>query len=163
MLQSMDAIDFGGEICSGIGKHRELGVPGRDAIADAPSDWPRTLCPGSLNVRVRQYPAAFDSRALSHTVRELDICGFRPEFTIPQAELRNNKLQPSADAPKRGIAQVWRARLTSLATGSTVDCWLLRRIGSTVGEQLELVSNHKLRSHGLEDGDRVRVTIFGRW
>ena len=60
--------------------------------------------------------------------------------------------------PKKGSAQVWRATLT--VEDRDHNCWVLRRFGSGVGEQLELLSDDHLRTTcDLTNGQQVVVTL----
>jgi len=135
-------ISFIGVIVDGVGKHVELHVPGRNEIPQAPSDWPVTLEKGSLNVRIDPdgYPPLFVSLGLPNVVRTLDTRPIEPAFEICQQEFGNNQLTPVPHMPNRGSAQVWRATL--VAQGRSYPCWVLRRYGSGVGEQLELLSDY---------------------
>jgi len=40
---------------------------------------------------------------------------------------------------------------------------MLRRFGSRVKEQLELVAGERLRDAGLDNGQSVSVALFGEW
>ena len=156
----MSRIVFLGNIVDGCGKHVELHVPGREQIPQASLDWPVLLHKGSLNVRISPdgYPNIFEARSLSKSVRTLDEKIFRPAFEISQSELGNNKLIPTSDMPHKGSAQVWRAKLT--LRDREIPCWALRRYGSGVDEQLELISELHLRStYSLVTGDAVVVTL----
>lgn len=159
----MTEIVFGGVVSSGIRCHATLYVPGRAELRAAPVDWPERLYPGSLNVSLDQYPADFVSRGLRNRVSELDQARFLPEFEILRDEFRNNKLGPRPGVPRGGDAQVWRAMLRPADPRAIVKCWALRRFGSQVGEQLEFVSDRRLRDFGLDDGLRVEVALLGEW
>ncbi len=151
---------FHGMIQDGIRKYVELYVPGRDEIAQAPEDWPRVLCKGSLNVGVRPdgYPPLFSARGLPNQVSSLDEDCFPCCFKIEQHQFRNNRLSPTDAEPKRGTAQVWRASLE--ADGQQIACWVLRRYGSTLTTVLELLSEHHLRNtYGLKNGQLATVTL----
>jgi hypothetical protein len=52
----MDKLEFEGTVINGLGTHSELLVPGRALLPQAPTDWPETVHPGSLNLRVASYP-----------------------------------------------------------------------------------------------------------
>lgn len=156
----MNSISFKGVIGDGVGRHVELHVPGREEIAQAPTDWPVTLQKGSLNVRIvaEGYPSQFATLGLPNNVQSLDMKQFPPAFEIAQSQLGNNQLKPLAGMPHRGSAQVWRATL--LAQGKEHPCWVLRRYGSGVGEQLELLSEVHMRSaFQLVNGQSVVVTL----
>jgi hypothetical protein len=139
----------------------QLHVPGRSELSACPSDWPEKLCLGSLNVRVAAdgYPSLFLERGLSNTVASLDSNCYRANFDIAQDQFGNNKLFPDQSAPRKGSAQVWRAVLG--ANGRHIPCWVLRRYGSGLINELELLSHEHLRSaYHLEDGQRVTVTLL---
>jgi hypothetical protein len=102
-------------------------------------------------------------RRLTNRVSELDQERFVPEFEILRNEFRNNKLGPRPGVPRGGDAQVWRALLRHGGVGTVIKCWALRRFGSQVGEQLELVADRRLRDFGLDDGLRVEVALLGEW
>lgn len=159
MPDRMAVLIFGGIVCSGLGRHSTLLIPGRSALPSAPVDWPETLYTGSLNVRIDQYPAEFGERGLKEQVVELDRGWFAPEFEILRGQFGNNLLGPSPGVPRGGDAQVWRATLSLLDSETEHGCWMLRRFGSQVGEQLEFVAAHRLRDRlrdgGIEDGERV--------
>jgi hypothetical protein len=76
----MDELQFGGTVVNGQGDHRDLLVPGRLELPNAPADWPVTLEPGSLNLKVSRYPDAWLERGLGTSVKLLDSGVFRPEF-----------------------------------------------------------------------------------
>lgn len=148
------SITFRCSIKKGIGKHSDLKIPGRLECAAAPSDWPIHLEPGSLNALIRAdgYPDSFDSFGSAPGMKRLDEGLFVPEFVIPKTEIKNNT---------KGDAQVWRARISVPGTGDDVDCWALRRIGSGIARQVELVSEVHMRTEfHLEDGSEVVVTLF---
>jgi hypothetical protein len=160
----MDKLKFEGTVINGIGQHHELLVPGRLLLPQAPSDWPETLHPGSLNLQVASYPPAWRERGMGNSVRGLDSGAFRPEFVIPQGRMGNNLLAPTPSKPKRGIGQVWRASLA--ANGCVRGCWILRRIDSGLRDALELVSADPIRTRmGLacEKDWPATLTVYGRW
>jgi CTP-dependent riboflavin kinase len=161
---TMNKLVFSGNVVNGIGRHSELIVPGRNNLEHRPPDWPEILFRGSLNVRVHGYPPEFAQRGLPNSVVVLDTAGFLPEFTIPQAKMLNNQLTANAGAPLRGTAQVWRAWLS--ANGDGVACWVLRRIGSGLRDQIELVAGTGLRNTLGLSRDKIWpavVTIDGSW
>jgi hypothetical protein len=156
----MEPIVFKGHIAKGVGRYVELHVPGRDEIPQAPSDWPKVLCKGSLNVQIAPdgYPLLFNEKGLQNSTKSLDANCYPCTFEIAQHEFRNNKLAPNAAMPKRGSAQVWRAVLK--ANGHDIECWVLRRYGSGLADQLELLSEKHLRTeYELKDGQAAIVTF----
>ena len=161
----MDALEFSGAVVEGKGGHNELGVPGKSQVPSAPDDWPTVLYPGSLNVRLKAWPKEFASRGLMMSVECLDAGLFTPEFEITRDQFAKNSIYPRAGVPRGGDAQVWRANI--VVAGRVVEpatCWALRRFGSRVGEQLELVSGVRLRdAFSLENAMEVVVRLFGTW
>jgi hypothetical protein len=140
-------------------------IPGRAELSFAPTDWPETLHPGSLNVLIADngYPDEF-FRFPGEGVQKLDSGCFVPAFVIPGAAIVNNSLRPTADNARRGDAQVWRAELRCRETGQAGSCWVLRRIGSARLTGLELVAAERLRDKmSLADGARVAVELDGYW
>ena len=159
----MDELKFVGIVTTGISRHSELIVPGRRDLRAAPHDWPEVLFPGSLNVRVEKYPEALRQHGLANRIAHLDTGRFRPTFEILRNELRNNQLGPRPGVPRGGDAQVWRARIDTLDGSLSLPCWALRRFGSRVGEQLEFVAARRLRGLGLEENQRIAVSLVGSW
>lgn len=160
----MDQLEFAGSVVNGIGRHSELVIPGRLKIPGCPNDWPEELFPGSLNVLVTRYPDEFVSRGFPPVVTTLDVAGFEPQFSIARHLMHNNTLVATPAMPRRGDAQVWMASL--VASEQEVRCWVLRRIGSALREQIELVSNVKLRDNLNLSRERrwpVVVKMFGYW
>lgn len=130
-----------------MGCHASLFVPGRALIAQADEDWPLTLYPGSLNIRVDSLPPQLKEKGLPASVEALDNRLFAPAFEIRRDQFGNNKLRPTPEMPRRGDAQVWRAKIMTDGR-EIVECWVLRRFGSRVEEQLEIVANRRLRGEG---------------
>jgi len=160
----VESLNFGGIVINGYGKHSELVIPGRSALQSCPSDWPEKLIPGSLNILVSKFPAEFSARKLPASAKTLDIAGFEPAFTIAQTLMRNNRLTPLPNMPNKGTAQVWRALL--IIADSQTKCWVLRRFGSGLEDQIELVSDIRLRDTIGLTRDRqwpAIVTMFGNW
>ncbi|MEX1098581.1 MAG: hypothetical protein WED34_21220 [Planctomycetales bacterium] len=140
----------------GIGKHSDLRIPGTNELPDAPSDWPTTLQPGSLNALIDDngYPDGFESLGSGPGMKKLDDGCFEPEFVIPKDKIKNNS---------KGDAQVWRACIVVNATGEEIACWALRRIGSGIKKQIELVSAVHLRNtFRLGEDAKVTVRLFER-
>lgn len=160
----MENLAFEGIVVNGQGDHSKLFVPGRSLLSGASEDWPETLQPGSLNVRIGAYPLAWRERGLAATVKVLDTDVFPPEFLIPQDRMQSNQLIPTPSSPRRGIGQVWRATLN--ANGGYVDCWVLRRVDSGLRDVLELVAGYAIRpALGLERTQDwpATVTLYGHW
>ncbi len=156
----LERIVFHGETKDGIGRHSEITIPGRHLLPGAPRDWPETLCPGSLNVRVLAYPADFAWRCGGKDVTALDHGRFVPALEIPRDLITNNHLVPTRSCSRGGDAQVWRATLTVDVSGATTPCWVLRRFASTLTEDLELVSAGHLRTVlDLPRRTRLRVRV----
>ena len=154
-------ISFSGTVIDGVGKHETLRVPGRSEISQAPPDWPEELCPGSLNLKVAPcgYPKNFEVLGLPHSTRSLDSGTLAPCFEIAQHEFGNNLIEPTVQMPERGTAQVWRAKLEY--GPKEIDCWVLRRYGSGLADQIEILSSEHLRgTYGIISGNRAKITLL---
>lgn len=160
----MRTLEFIGKVRSNKGKfHKDMVIPGRMALGSAPAEWPTQLIPGTLNVGIDEngFPSDLDGIGKSDRVRKFDEGNFKPAFVIAQEEIIGNTMKPKDGQPLRGTAQVWQTELCNLSTGATVRCWMLRRVGSGISAQIELVSEYHLREHlGLSDGTSVKVTIL---
>jgi hypothetical protein len=136
-------------------------------VEGAPDDWPLCLFSGSLSVRVDQngYPAELAERGFPPTVRFLDRGAFRPAFMIAWNAMQNNKLNPrNTRRHDGGKAQVWRAVL--LVEGHRIGCWVFRRIGSGLDQEIEIVSEQGIRqTYGLPEPGPwpATVQLFGGW
>lgn len=162
----MGKIKFTGSIINGRGGHVELYVPGRDELPDAHPEWPLKLCPGSLNIKVDSdgYPSEFNKYGLANSVKSLDTALFKAAFEIKQDQLGNNKLTPTDAIPNRGDAQVWKSVLK--ANNKVISCWVLRRYGSGLAWELEVVSDINIRNEfGLtkEKDWPCEIELFGEW
>jgi hypothetical protein len=156
-----NAISFSGTIVDGIGKYTELRVPGRNEVRQAPKDWPVRLCPGSLNLRILPsgYPELFSANGLPNTTKSLDSRIFAACFAIPQSEFGNNRIVPTPQLLHRGSAQVWRSKLEY--GENQISCWVLRRFGSGLADQIEILSKQHLRTeYGIESGNAATITLF---
>lgn len=164
--QETNHLTFHGVVKGGIEKFSDMMIPGRAKLSDAPADWPDVIHPGSLNVLIPDngFPAEFLNRCQGELIQKLDCGCFVPAFVIPSAAITNNEVRPTNDNPRRGDAQVWRAQIHNLDNGRSVACWVLRRIGSGIRQQIELVASGRLRDKiGLVDGTRVTVELQGDW
>jgi hypothetical protein len=138
-------------------------VPGRDSLVVAPADWPVRLAPGTLNIGVNDdgFPEGFEEIGEGDGLKKFDEGKFRPELAIPPWRIAGNTLPPIPDQPMRGAAQVWRAELQVIFTDRAARCWMLRRIGSGIVSQIELVAQEHLRSRlNLCDDMAVKVTVW---
>lgn len=156
----MSDFSFRGTIADGIGKFVQLHVPGRAELANAPADWPDVLEKGSLNVKIASdgYPQKFVEGGLPNTTKSLDQRPCPAAFEIAQNQFGNNRLEATHQMPHRGSAQVWRAVLHTDA--EVYPCWVLRRYGSGLHDQLELLSHEKIRDAlNLQNGQPV-VVVF---
>jgi len=158
----MKKLTFSVGIKSGVGRHVELGIPGRRILVAAPLDWPDQLQPGSLNIGIHEdgYPRELTDNPNFSGVKLFDQGLFPPAFLILRDDMRNNKLRARLEMPDRGTAQVWRAVLCVEGVTDPYPAWVLRRLGSRVGEQLELVSDVHLKDTlSLENGMNVTVIL----
>jgi len=158
----MKTLIFHGVVNTGIGKHANLVIPGRNAFPNAPPDWPKILQPGSLNILIDDngYPSEFAQLQPNKKVENLDSKQFQPAFTIPYDRMQNNKLKPCTEMPEKGTAQVWRATLHVKVNAVSHLAWVHRRLGSGIDKQLELVSDIHLRNTlSLKDGMEIKVEL----
>jgi CTP-dependent riboflavin kinase len=158
-------LTFKGRVIRGVGRFAaELIVPGASRVSAKIRDWPESMQPGTLNVRLSSSPDKYLAAFGALSVQALDTRIFRPEAEIPLEEIQNNTLSPTQNAPDRGNAQIWRVTLKAGRTGFERRCWVLRRIGSGLTRDLELVAGEHLRSElALEDGDEVTLILEGVW
>lgn len=157
-------IELKGKIVSGQGDHSDLGIPGKDRLFYAPSDWPKTLHPGSLNVEisVNDLLKKLDILGQGTLIKKLDNGLLKPAFVIEQQAILNNTIGPNCHVKGRGHAQVWRARIKVVESGEICDCWVLRRLDSGMTKHIELVSDKYLRETlKLCDGDQVIISLQG--
>jgi hypothetical protein len=160
----LDELIFEGAVVGGLGRFgREMEVPGRALLSDAPLDWPESLARGTLNFRVRELAAPLRDHRWS-SIQRFDRQEFVAAFEIPQNAIRSNTLGPEPGAPEKGRAQLWRARLET--EQGAASCWVLRRIGSGYTTVLELVSERRIREEiGLPIGTNwpARLRMYGSW
>ncbi|MGA8348743.1 MAG: hypothetical protein ACXWPK_09230 [Isosphaeraceae bacterium] len=160
----MRKLEFIGTVRSNKGECSvQMVVPGRDSLVVAPADWPVRLAPGTLNIGVNDdgFPEGFEEIGEGDGLKKFDEGKFRPELAIPPWRIAGNTLPPIPDQPMRGAAQVWRAELQVIFTDRVAKCWMLRRIGSGIVSQIELVAQEHLRSRlNLCDDMAVKVTVW---
>lgn len=119
-----DELIFQGVIASGRGMHATLLVPGREVLDNPLNDWPLKLYPGSLNVRITNYPTLLGCKGLATEVAALDRALFMPAFEILQHQFGNNQLTPRPGEPKCGDAQVWRGNcVTTILCPLNAGCF----------------------------------------
>ncbi len=160
----MRKLEFTGAVLSNQGAFsREMVIPGQKALVAAPKNWPAKLEPGTLNIAIHAdgFPKDFDELGKGDGLKKLDDSSFRPKLAIPPWRIAGNTLQPTPDEPLRGSAQLWRAELEVVSTSAVATCWLIRRLGSEMVSEIELVSDENLRRHlNLADGTVVKVTLW---
>jgi hypothetical protein len=162
---SMRSFIFTGKVQSNMGRFaNEITLPSRSNASVCPPDWPSRIEPGTLNVRIDAdgFPTSFNEIGSSDGLKKLDEGRFAPAFVIPHDAIRGNTLPPKSNRPLRGTGQAWRARITVCGTGASHECWMFRRIGSTLRDQIELVSEQRIRSvlNLNQDGTPVTVEII---
>ena len=161
-----DLLVFQGIVARGAEKFgEELVVPGSADLPVAIEDWPENLEPGTLNVKIKDYPPSFlEAFGSNADVKHLDTRRFEPEVELPYDAIENNTLPPTPDFPDKGRAQIWRAKLGSGGNSEGQLCWVLRRIGSGYANVLECVAGVHLRTTlGVENGDVVSLAMEGTW
>ena len=157
---------FKGLVRPGMGKFsKKLVLPSRSSLSKEIRDWPDVPQPGTLNVRVKDgFPAEFINAFEQPNVQLLDTRRFAPEAELDWTEIKGNTLPPQPDRTDRGNAKVWRAKLRNLSTGDECSCWVLRRIGSGLSVDIELVAGEKLRDRlALIDQTPVEIDLDGEW
>ena len=164
--REMHKIVFKGSIVNGRGGHTELYVPGKKELQDSHPDWPIKLCSGSLNIKINNdgYPKEFKTNGLAETVKSLDAALFKAAFEIKQDQFGNNMLKATEAMPNRGAAQIWKSTLK--INYSTIPCWALRRFGSGLAQELEVVSDVNIRNeHGLTKDKNwpCKIELYGKW
>ena len=160
--QPMRKLEFSGIVRSNQVILPAMVIPGRKSLVLAPDDWPEDS-PGTLNIAIQDggFPDNLDELGKGDGLKKLDEGNFRPEMAIPPWRIAGNTMQPTHDEPLRGSAQVWRAKLEVASTGEFAACWFLRRLGSDIVSQIELVSDEHLRRRmNLCDGMVVKVTVW---
>ena len=160
----MRKLEFRGSVRSNQGAFsQQMVIPGRKGLVLSPEDWPAKLAPGTLNIAIPDdgFPNDWEQLGKGDGLKKLDEGKLEPELAIPPWRIAGNTLQPTPDEPVRGSAQVWRAELEVAATGESATCWMLRRLGSDIVSEIELVSDEHLRSRlNLCDGMAVKVTVW---
>ncbi|MFC0246054.1 DUF120 domain-containing protein [Falsochrobactrum ovis] len=148
-------IKIHGIVESGLGRHSELKIPGSEVLFPVPHDWPVEFYPGSLNVRLIDPPAPFNTRK---GVKVLDKNTIAPDVVIARDLIGNNSLVRKRFKPRRGLGQAWRCVIKTRK--NEANAWIFRRVGSHMHEHLEIIASEKLRPRlGLADGDQIEVYI----
>lgn len=164
-----DRLEFKGKVIKGSGCFsKQLHVPGEQDIPGLIRDWPDEIQPGTLNVLIddsgwpEDYLAKFGKETNS-----LDLRQFQPEVELHHNKIGSNTLAPQGgEREDKGNAQIWRSHLTKIESGESVQCWVLRRIGSRMPHRLECVAGEKIRTVlelPEERNDAVRLVIEGIW
>lgn len=162
-----DHLEFFGTYQNGA--HRfavEIQIPGQCEWTNRIQGWPVIPHPGTMNVNIAAdgFPKSFVARFGAKSVKHLDSRLFRSVAEIPAHAIGGNTLPPTIDRPDRGNGQVWRARITKVASQQSRDCWLFRRIGSGYSTVLEFVSSESLSAAlVLSPGDPIATVIYGTW
>lgn len=139
-------------------------MPGASRISVPIQDWPEVLAPGTLNIRITSFPEEYLAVFGGPSVRHLDSRRFLPEAELAFEEIEGNTLPPNPSRPDRGRAQIWRANLHKVSSGGERLCWVLRRIGSGLKDDLECVAGESFRAAlSLANGDEVVLRMKGAW
>jgi len=160
----MRKLEFIGTVQTGNGKFaQDMVIPGHGDLFMAPIDWPTELAPGTLNIKINDdgFPDGFNENGSGDGLIKFEEGKFRPTLLISPWKIPGNTLKDDSDHPTRGMAQLWRAELQVIATGKVTTCWMLRRLGSDITSEIELVAEEHLRSRlNLSDGMVVKVTVW---
>jgi hypothetical protein len=164
-----DRLEFVGKVIKGSGCFSEqLHVPGEKEIPGLICGWPEKVRPGTLNVLIDDngWPDDYLAKFGKQT-EGLDLRRFQPEIELHHSKIGNNTLSPQAgEREDKGNAQIWRSHLTKIESGASIQCWVLRRIGSQMPHRLECVAGEKIRTAlGLPEdrNDPVRLVVEGKW
>jgi len=152
----MNELQFRGKIKSGLGKHKKLVIPSKTVLRNVPENWPVKFYPGSLNIKIDEngYPDNFHELGQNIGVMKFDEGLFPPCLIIPKELIVNNT---------KGDGQVWLANICTINSNDIETCWVLRRKGSSVKKQLEIISEHCLREKmKLEDGMSITVLMYSK-
>ena len=146
------SLRFLGVIAKGAGRFStELKLPGRSLIPGSHPGWPESVHPGTLNIRITQFPDNFGELGEGSNTGKFDSGNFAPAFTFPADLIAGNTLPPKLENPRRGIGQAWEA-LLHLPDRHFHECWMIRRVGSQMPNFIELVSSICIR-------DTYNITI----
>ena len=104
------------------------------------------LFAGSLNV---------DIQTTENLHRQLDRGEPQPAFRIPHQELRKM-------AAYLGDGLAWRVSLSAARISPPHECWVFRRIGSTVPPNvLEILSTDPIvTTFGVQDGEELELVFL---
>jgi hypothetical protein len=160
----MRKLEFIGTVRTGNGKFaQDMVIPGQADLFLAPIDWPTQLAPGTLNIKVNDdgFPEGFEEIGSRDGLKKLEEGKFRASLGISSWRIQGNTLKYDSDNPTRGMALLWRAELQVIADGRVTTCWMLRRLGSDITSEIELVAEEHLRSRlNLCDDVAVKVTVW---
>jgi hypothetical protein len=166
-MSSPESMRFFGVAAEGCGRFaEELILPTKDRLSQPIRDWPDLPAEGTLNVHIEEsgFPPEYLANFKEASFRCLDTRLFVPEAELPWTDIGGNTLPPTPSRPDRGRAQVWRATIINVKREAMHLCWVLRRIGSALRVELELVADENLRNAMLiEDGTKVEVRMEGTW
>lgn len=164
-----DKLEFMGKVIKGSGCFsKQLYVPGETEIPGLIRDWPDEVQSGTLNVLIDDngWPECYLAKFGKKT-EGLDLRQFQPELELHHSKIGNNTLAPrEGEREDKGNAQIWRSHLTKIESGVSIQCWVLRRIGSRMPHRLECVAGERIRTV-LElpesRNNPVRLVIEGIW
>jgi len=153
-------LKFEGSPRKGGGGFSSMVLPGKNDIEDPPYRWPGKFEPGTLNIRVGNFPLEFNLIFDGdNDLRLFDSGLFGPAIKFPGNLIEGNTILPTEDDPYRGIGQAWNAVL--FKNGNSIPCWMFRRIGSNLSVDVELISEEPLRKkYQINNGDPVNLIIY---
>jgi len=154
-------LEIKGTIRSGDGMQTNQPLPGKDTLPHAPSDWPKALCPGSLNIQLTgdRLSPVFRRLGPGYSLYKLDNYIFKPAFIIGKGLLAINQPNAKGDALDRKDVLLWRAKVRVEKSGVVFPCWAFRRLG-WLRRIIEVVSEVNLReTYDLKDEDRLVLVM----
>jgi len=156
-------LEIKGIIMSGDGLQASQPLPGKDSLPHAPSDWPKALCSGSLNIELTEDRLSPEFRRLGpgYCLLKLDNYMIKPAFILSGKLLPISKPNAEGKVIRRLDALLWRAKVRVEKNGVVFPCWVFRRHG-LLRTLMEVVSDVNLReTYDLKDGDRLVLVMQG--
>lgn len=155
----MNNFSVSGAVVGGCGRFRdEILLP--DDLLIGHDDWMPSFVQGTLNILLSL--AELPEPLCSSGLRALDLNrSFPPIIYRSGADIPDNTIKPTAEEPRSGDLQLWRAKLINHNTEAEYSCFLIRRVGSGYRDKAEILGQYNFRSTcDFKDGDNVTLTVF---